>query len=161
MGRYDNHNTSFLGRGWSFPPTFHKDLHTGVEMVSDVEDIKQSLEILFNTNPGERVMLPDYGSQLTKFLFEPITNTHLHFLKDIIRAAVLKYEPRIRLNDVEISSTPEDRLDGQIKIRLNYTIQTTNTRFNLVFPYYKLEGTDIPQLYHKNISHTIDKEKTI
>ncbi len=139
----------FLGRGWAFPPTFKNTEQTGVVMVSKEEDIKQSLEILMNTSKGERIMLPDYGSDLHDFLFDSISNSNLHLLQDIIKTAILRYEPRIRVNDILIDH--EQYLDGIIKIEIDYTIETTNTRFNLVFPYYKVEGTDIPQLFHKQI----------
>jgi len=62
---------SFLGTGWDFPPTFHKEA-PGVELVSDEEDIRSSLDILFSTDPGERVMQPLYGCALRKFVFEPM-----------------------------------------------------------------------------------------
>ncbi|MEM7185348.1 MAG: GPW/gp25 family protein [Bacteroidota bacterium] len=143
---------SFLGTGWGFPPTFHDHPLMGVEMVSNEHDIKESLEILLNTNLGERTMLPEYGSELQYFLFQPITNSRMHYLRDIIKTAILKYEPRIRLNDIQIDQ--KDYLDGVIRVAIKYTIKSNNTRFNLVFPYYKQEGTDIPQLYHKHVSQT-------
>ena len=70
---------SFLGTGWAFPPTFHDDKLTGVEMVKNEYDIKESLEILLNTNLGERIMLPDYGSELQKYVFDKITNSKMYF----------------------------------------------------------------------------------
>lgn len=91
---------SFLGRGWSFPPTFNNYGTGGVEMVEKEEDIKQSLEILMNTNKGERMMLPDYGCDLQSFLFESISSSNLHLLQDMIRTAILNYESRIEVNNV-------------------------------------------------------------
>ncbi len=149
-------NKSFLGRGWSFPPTFHASEDVGVEMVEREHDIKQSLEILFNTNLGERVMLPEYGCGLLRYLFDPISNTKMHFLKEYIRSAIIKYEPRIEVNDILIDT--EKQLEGIINIHIDYSIQTTNTRFNLVFPYYKIEGTDIPLVYYKHVTQTRQKE---
>jgi uncharacterized protein len=144
---------SFLGRGWSFPPTFHNYGTGGVEMVEKEEDIKQSLEILMNTNKGERMMLPEYGCDLQSFLFESISSSNMHLLSEMIKTAILNYEPRIRVNEVIIDH--KDYLDGIIKVEIDYTIETSNTRFNLVFPYYKVEGTDIPQLYHKHVTQSL------
>lgn len=144
-----NENKSFLGRGWSFPPTFITTGNIGVKMVENEEDIRQSLEILMSTSLGERTMLPEYGCDLHAYLFESINNSKMHFLKELIRTAIIKYEPRILLHDVIIDES--EYLDGIIKINLDYSIETSNTRFNLVFPYYKVEGTDVPQLYQKSI----------
>ncbi len=143
---------SFLGTGWSFPPTFHGHHWIGVEMVEKEHDIRESLEILLNTNLGERIMLPDYGSELQQYLFQPITNSRKYYIKDIIRSAIIKYEPRIKVNDVIIDQ--KDYLDGVIRVNIKYTIKSNNTRFNLVFPYYKMEGTNIPVLYHKHVTQT-------
>ena len=153
--KYRNNN-SFLGTGWAFPPTFHDDKLTGVEMVSQEADIKESLIILLNTNLGERIMLPEYGSELQLYLFDKISNSKLHFLKNIIKNAILKYEPRIKVNDIQIDS--KDTHQGIIKVSVKYTIKSNNTRFNLVFPYYKVEGTDIPVLFHKHVSMSLVNE---
>lgn len=147
---------SFLGKGWSFPPTFHNESTVGVEMVENEVDIHQSLEILLNTTKGERIMLPDYGCDLQTFLFESINDSKMHLLKEIIRSAIVTYEPRIELNDVIVDYS--DYQDGIIRIKLDYNVASTNTRFNLVFPYYKVEGTNIPQLYHKQVTQSIVSE---
>jgi len=142
-------NKTFLGRGWAFPPTFHKQSAQPVAMAEGVEDIRQSLEILMGTVLGERIMLPDYGSDLQAYLFKSISNSEVHFLKELIRTAIVNYETRIELEEVQLDYS--DYQEGIIKIGLNYSVETTNTRFNLVFPYYQVEGTHIPQLYRKNI----------
>lgn len=146
-------DNSFLGKGWSFPPTFNKLKSGGIEMVSNETDIKQSLEILLNTSLGERIMLPEYGCDLNFYLFESISVSKMHFLKEMIRTAIINFESRINLNDVIIDHT--DYLEGIIRVKLDYTIETTNTRFNLVFPYYKIEGTDVPQIFHKHVTQTL------
>lgn len=140
-------NKSFLGTGWGFPPTFHKENGLGIEMVSNEKDIRESLEILLNTKLGERIMNPGYGCDLYAYLFESISNSRIHLIAEMIKTAILRYEPRIKLNKVYIDES--EYLEGVIKINLDYHISLTNTRFNLVFPYYKIEGTDIPRLYKK------------
>jgi phage baseplate assembly protein W len=147
---------SFLGTGWAFPPTFHDDRLTGVEMVKDAHDIKESLVILLNTNLGERIMLPEYGSDLQNYLFDLISNSKLHFLKNVIRTAILKFEPRITVNDIIIDQ--KDYQEGIIRVIIKYTVKSNNTRFNLVFPYYKMEGTDIPVLFHKHVTLSLENE---
>ena len=133
-------NNSFLGTGWSFPPGFDKD-RGETEMLSDVEDIKSSLHILLTTRLGERVMQPTYGCNLDDLVFEALSSTFKSYIKDLIKTAILYHEPRIKLNNIELDDSRD--LEGIILIVIDYTVRTTNSRFNYVFPYYKNEGTDI------------------
>lgn len=129
---------SFLGTGWGFPPTFSKQKGT-VKTVSDEEDIYQSLHILLSTQLKERVMRSDFGCDLSAMLYENITVTLLTKIKGIVKNAILKFEPRIDLLEVEFHT--EDANNGVIKIEIVYKIRTTNSRKNFVFPYYLEEGT--------------------
>ena len=131
---------SFLGTGWGFPPAFNNKA-AEVAMLSDVDDIQSSLEILLTTRPGERVMRPDYGCNLDELLFEPLTTTFKTYIKDLVSTAILYYEPRIEVNSIELDDTGE--LEGRIVISIDYTVSATNTRFNFVYPFYKKEGTDL------------------
>lgn len=133
-----NPENSFLGTGWSFPPTFSR-LNYSVEMVSDEQDIRESLWVLFCTSLGERVMLPDYGSQLWRMVFQNITNTLMTQLADIVRQAVLNWEARINVDDVIVQ--PDATVAGLVVIDVAYTVSKTNARGNLVFPFYIQEGT--------------------
>jgi hypothetical protein len=127
---------SFLGTGWGFPPQFSKK-STRVEMLSDEEDIRSSLEILLSTRPGERIMRPDYGCNLEELVFEPLTTTFKTYIIDLIQTAILYYEPRIDVDKIDLDDTGE--LEGRILISIEYTIRSTNSRFNFVFPFYKNE----------------------
>jgi hypothetical protein len=128
---------SFLGTGWRFPPVFSKAAR-GVEMVTEDEDIKESLVILLLTSPGERVMQPTYGCGLRSMVFDSIDRGTITELTDIIERAVLFFETRIRLNTVGVDT--EKQYDGILKINFDYTIKTTNSRHNMVFPFYYREG---------------------
>ncbi|AUC16938.1 hypothetical protein BTO06_18075 [Tenacibaculum sp. SZ-18] len=131
---------AFLGIGWGFPPEFSEDLNE-VVMISEEEDIKSSLEILLNTRLGERVMLPNYGCNLQDLLFEKLDRTLITYTKELIETAILYHEPRIDVIKIDISET--DPLEGQLVIKIDYRIRATNSRTNVVFPFYKGEGTDI------------------
>lgn len=127
---------SFLGTGWSFPPAF--DPQTGiVQMLSDEADIQSSLEILLSTRLGERVMQPTYGCNLDEMLFEPLTTTLKTYIADLIRTAILYHEPRITVNKIDM--TESNDLEGLVLIKLEYTVKSTNSRYNYVYPYYKQE----------------------
>ncbi len=131
---------AFLGTGWSFPPEF-SSRGKGAKMVADDEDIRQSLNILFSTAPGERVMNPSYGCGLKALVFEHINESTITEIKDVVARAVLFFEPRITLNLVEVDDA--EIYDGVVKIKLDYTVRTTNTRSNIVYPFYLLEGSNV------------------
>lgn len=130
---------AFLGIGWGFPPEFHKHpVSPGVKMVSEEDDIQESLSILLSTMPGERVMQPAYGCGLNAMVFETITESSITEIKDVIERAVLFFETRITLNSIVVNT--EDSINGHLHIQLKYTVRKTNTRSNIVYPFYYLEG---------------------
>jgi hypothetical protein len=137
----------FLGRGWSFPPTFVPSIR-GVKMTEKNEDINRSLEILLTTRVGERIMQPKFGCNMEEMVFEPLSTTVKTIMKDKIKTAILYFEPRIDVADISMNTTNE--LKGEILIEIEYIVRATNNRFNFVFPYYINEGTELSIL-------TIDK----
>ncbi len=109
-------------------------------MVSEDQDIRESLWILLSTNPGERTMLPTFGCGLRARVFDSVTEGMITEVRDMVERAVLFFEPRITLNDVQVAMT--DPLNGLLEIAIEYTIRTTNTRSNMVYPFYYLEATN-------------------
>jgi uncharacterized protein len=127
----------FLGAGWAFPPEFMIE-GSSVAIVSGREDIEESLKILLSTLPGERVMQPDYGCDLTPLLFESLTTSLITDIGDRVRTAILYFEPRIMPEEVTV--VPDDLLNGKVVINVSYRVSATNSRHNFVFPFYKQEG---------------------
>lgn len=148
----DERSTSFLGKGWAFPPEFNYEMGT-VETVKDEEDIRQSLRIILGTIPGERIMFPTFGCEIRKFVFESNDPTQISMLKDAIYDAILYHEPRIKLEKIEIKDNTQIKdkaemenwrqIEGLIHIHIYYTVIITNTRSNMVYPFYLKEGTNI------------------
>src|SRR3954451_10122876 len=130
----------YLGRGWSFPPDFSR-APVGVAMLEEELDVASSLEILLATTPGERVMQPLYGCNLSELLFESLDTRLKTLMADKIESAILYFEPGVTLEKVDLDDSLE--LEGVILIKIIYRVKTTNSRFNFVYPYYKQEGTDI------------------
>lgn len=131
---------AYLGTGWSFPPAFDKATKR-ISLVSAEKDIDESLEILLSTSLGERVMQPEYGCNLKDYQFESMDNSFLGFIKDLVERAILYYEPRIRLEKVEITDAGSIELfEGLIKINVHYRIESTNTRYNYVYDFYLREA---------------------
>jgi len=131
-------NNSFLGTGWSFPPTFNQDTGT-VEMVSDEKDIFQSLEIILSTRPAERIMQPDFGCELSQFVFEEISQGLITGIKGTISDALLYHEPRIDVEEINIDESEA----GLLLINVIYRVRVTNSRFNLVYPFYINEAQTV------------------
>lgn len=136
---------SFLGTGWAFPVTFNKDLGA-VNMVSEVRDIEQSLTILLNTRPGERVLRPDYGCALDDLMFEPLDTGIITYIKDLISNAILYYEARVNLLNIEIVTDPAMIWEGRVLIELDLVVRSTNGRYNFVYDFYKREATIQPKI---------------
>ncbi|MCC5946168.1 MAG: GPW/gp25 family protein [Bernardetiaceae bacterium] len=135
-----NNERSFLGKGWKFPPTFDKNRNT-VMMVSDEQDINESLRILFSTLPGERLMNPEYGTVLHEMVFEDMSETLIGQISESLETLIIRHEPRIEVEQIDIDT--EEYLDGVIHIELMYRVRLTNTRSNMVYPFYFIEGTNI------------------
>ena len=128
----------FLGRGWRFPVGFDGD-SGAAHLVEAVDDINESLRILFETRPGERVMHPTYGCRIHDYVFEPMNRATARALEKAISRAILYFEPRILLRNVRVQI--DDWAEGRMKVYLDYEIQQTNSRHNIVFPFYSEEGT--------------------
>lgn len=110
-------------------------------MVSDKDDIRQSLDILLTTSLGERVMQPTYGCNLRDFLFEPMNSTLLGFLHDLVERAILFFEPRIIVQKIEITEPGSFELfEGKLRISVDYEIAETNSRLNYVYDFYLREA---------------------
>ena len=129
----------FLGQGWSFPPTFVNST-CSVNLVKAEEDIKQSLGILLSTTLGERVMRSDFGANLQQQVFEPMDAAFKTFITSIINDAITLYETRINLDSVDVFV---DNEGGLIQLTINFTIISSNSRANIVYPYYLNEGTNV------------------
>lgn len=127
---------AFLGRGLAFPVAV--DAADGsVAMAAYEEDIRQAIRIILDTDPGERVMRPDFGAGLRALVFEPINTHTLALARHRVEQALVLWEPRIDSISVQVSA---QALQGQIRIELRYRVRSTNTFYNLVHPFFLQEG---------------------
>ncbi len=136
-------SNDFLGKGWSFPPSFNAQTKT-VDITEKEEDINRSLQILLTTTTGERVMEPKYGCNMEELLFEPLNTSTKTIIIDKIKTAILYFEPRIDARSITLNT--QNELEGEVLIEIEYEVRATNSRFNFVFPYYKNEGTEMTLL---------------
>lgn len=130
------HPKAFLGRGLAFPLAV--DPATGgVAMAEHEEDIRQAIRIILETEPGERVMRPDFGAGLRALVFEPINTHTLALARHRVENALVQWEPRIDSIEVKVQVRPAQ---GLLAIEVRYRVRTTNTFYNLVYPFYLQEG---------------------
>jgi uncharacterized protein len=133
---------SFLGTGWSFPPEFvMSDRTGGVVMVSDEKDVESSLKILFGTALGERFLNPKYGLDMRELLFEPMSTTMRTFVEDRITTSISIYEPRIDVLSLVVDTTAQQ--EGRVVLMLEYRIRSTNSRYNLVYPFHATDANEL------------------
>ncbi|GAA3511924.1 GPW/gp25 family protein [Aquimarina addita] len=132
--------TPYIGIGWSFPPAFNK-FTSQVEMTTEDDDIEGSLEIILTTKLGERLLRPLFGCDLSTKVFETMNATQVNLIKNMIEECILLYEPRIDTEDIKINTN--NAFEGIFYIHIDYTVRTTNSRRNIVFPFYLNEGTDL------------------
>ena len=125
---------TYLGTGWGFPVRFNQ---RGVHLVSDEEDIWESLRILFSTIPGERVFRYNYGCPIDKWVFSKIDLSERTMIIDIIEQAIREGEPRITTDSVEVEI--RDAMEGILWIKVEFTIRQTNSRSSMVYPFYFME----------------------
>jgi phage baseplate assembly protein W len=121
----------FLGRGWSFPIAV--DGGRIVE-VGQEDKIRQAIEVILRTAPGERVTRPDFGCGIHDLVFESLSNDMLGRVISTVSEALATWEPRIDVLDVN----PQQDADqpNRILIEIDYRVRSTNSRLNLVFPFY-------------------------
>jgi phage baseplate assembly protein W len=131
------HGKAFLGQGWGFP--LQLDQTNEIALSAHEEDIRQAIRIILGTNQGERVMRPDFGAGLQAMVFEPINTTTKALVRHRVEQALITWEPRIDNISVTVR---EDLALGRLLIEIRYRVRVTNTFYNLVYPFYLLEGRE-------------------
>ena len=143
--------SDFLGIGWSYPPRFDRDAGS-VAMVADEQDIEESLRVLFGTQRGERLFHPKYGLDVNDLLFEAMSTTMRTLLEDRVKIGILIYEPRIEPLAVTVHS--QEPASGELHIELDYRVRATNSRYNLVFPFYRSDSNEMARSAANALSWT-------
>ncbi|MFQ5632833.1 MAG: GPW/gp25 family protein [bacterium] len=127
----------FLGTGWRFP--VYIDATGQVGHAKDEEDIRQAIWIILSTAKGERVMRPDFGCGIHDLVFDPINAGTVALVDNSVREALLFFEPRIDVLNIDVSD--KEAGQGKLLISIDYLVRATNSEFNLVFPFYLTEGS--------------------
>ena len=127
----------FLGRGWAMPVELEP--RTGlVASVQHEDDIRQSIRIILETTPGERVMRPNFGCGIHEMVFDAIDSTAIQRIRSIVDESLRRCEARIDVLDVVVEEAPSEQ--GRLIVEIEYRVRKTNQTGNLVFPFYFREG---------------------
>jgi len=123
----------FLGRGWAFP--VEVDSAGRLAYASEENKIRESVLIILGTARGERVMRPDFGSRLHELVFAAMNSSTRSLVSHYATEALVQWEPRI---DVLRISVREDltAAKGTLLVDIEYRVRSTNSIFNLVYPFY-------------------------
>jgi phage baseplate assembly protein W len=131
----------FLGTGMKFPPQI--DPATGrFVTVSGNKAVKESLYLILMTQTTERLVRPEFGSNIMSYTFMDTGTTMLSIFKRDITETIMNQEPRISDVDVQVEYRENQ---GAIIVDVGYTISATNTRDNLVFPFYLDRGQAVDE----------------
>jgi phage baseplate assembly protein W len=128
---------AFLGVGWAFPPRL--DAAGAVAEAVYEDDVREAIRIVLGTNPGERVMRPDFGAGLDRFVFEPVNPTTIARLQRQVREALVTWEPRIDIDEIDVK--PQGTPPVVLLVELVYRVRATNALENFVYPFYLQEGS--------------------
>jgi phage baseplate assembly protein W len=124
----------FIGRGWSFP--LGVSATGGIALSGGDDEIGESIRLILGTAPGERPMRPQFGCGIHDLVFAAVDTAFAGTVSTEVTSALERWEPRIDVGKVTVTSEPER--DGVVLISIEYTLKTTNDRRNLVFPFYTI-----------------------
>lgn len=143
----------FLGTGMKFPPQI--DPATGrFVTVSGNRAVKESLYLILMTQTTERLVRPEFGSDIMSFTFMDTGTTVMSMFRRNITETILNQEPRISDVDVDMEFRENQ---GAIIISINYLVAATNSRENLVFPFYLDRGQSMEEEEEKRPEGYFDK----
>lgn len=126
----------FLGIGWKFPMQLNAEQEVALSQYE--QDIQEAIWIILSTAPGERLMRPDFGCGIHRYVFEPNDTGTAGLVGFAVEDALTQWEPRILLNEVNVQ--PDADNPAVMLIHIDYKVRETDTRFNLVYPFYLERG---------------------
>lgn len=132
-------NRSLLGRGPAFP--YVTSDSNGLKYTQDIERINQSLFIIFETPKGSRLMMPEFGSDIRKYRFDPLDRVLLERLRYTITKDIDQWEPRISLTSIEFLADSNAIDNSTLFVNISYRLINTDVSGNFVYP-YKMETYD-------------------
>lgn len=127
---------SHLGQGLAFP--LRMTMQGRVQISSAFRSIEESIQIILQTQLGERVYRPDFGSRLSELTFAPMNTQTLLLLRLHVQEALEKWEPRIELDEIRAEPDP---MHGRVDITIRYHPKDEHEQRSLVYPFYLLPNS--------------------
>jgi phage baseplate assembly protein W len=124
----------FIGSGWGFP--LRTDATGGIALVSRERELEEAMRLILATAPGERPMRPEFGCGVHDYVFAGANASSAHAIAAEVRKALLRWEPRVIVQDVEV--VPDEDDAALLYINVHYRPKATNDPRNLVFPFYTI-----------------------
>ncbi|MFJ9407347.1 GPW/gp25 family protein [Streptomyces sp. NPDC101393] len=131
----------FVGAGWGFP--LRMDAGGGIALVRREREIEESIRLVLATAPGERPMRPEFGCAVHDMVFAPVNEATAGRIRYEVRSSLDRWEPRIEVQDVEVSPAPDE--PSVLFIDVRYSVRGTNNPRSLVFPFYVIPSTESPE----------------
>jgi phage baseplate assembly protein W len=121
-----------LGRGWNFP--IMPDARTGqLRFIDGPDKVHQSIMLILETEPSERIMRPTFGCGLRRFLMKPNTSATRALIKNDVELALAAFEPRIRVQKVTVDPGDDPSL---VIVQIAYVHVRDGRKDNFVYPFY-------------------------
>jgi Bacteriophage baseplate protein W len=136
MSDQSQQSSEFLGAGIAFPLSVNDEGLIGMNALE--HHVQQSILLILQTAKGERVMRPDFGARLSDLAFEPLSQATITLAQHYVKEALIRFEPRIEVLNVEVTVNPQQQ--DHLFIQLHYRVRSTDTTFNLVYPFYIERG---------------------
>ncbi|MDT0461221.1 GPW/gp25 family protein [Streptomyces sp. DSM 41527] len=130
----------FVGAGWTFP--LRTDAAGGIALARREREIEESIRLVLATAPGERPMRPEFGCAVHDMVFAPVNEATAGRIRYEVRSSLDRWEPRIEVQDVEVTPAPDD--PSVLFIDVRYSVRGTNNPRSLVFPFYVIPSSESP-----------------
>jgi phage baseplate assembly protein W len=126
----------FLGVGWKFPVRLDEQGEIGLSRHET--DIQEAIWIILSTAPGERLMRPEFGCGIHDYVFAPNNTRTAGLVRHQVEQALNRWEPRIEVEEVRVGADADN--PAVLLIQITYRVRATDSRFNLVYPFYLERG---------------------
>ncbi len=120
-------SANLYGKSLGFPPRVGPDGQ--MAWSAGEQNVRESILVILRTRPGERLLRPDFGCGLDRYLFEPNSIATLRLIQEDVKQALTRWEPRITLDDIQVGSDPRDA--RVVNIIIFYTLVATQQRERL------------------------------
>ena len=131
--------SDLLGKGWKYP--IQLDEQNEIALAKGEEDIQEAIWIILSTAFGERLMHPDFGCGIHELVFAPNNTGTAGLARFYVEDALTRWEPRIDVEEVEVQMDPAQQ--ELLLISVSYRVRTTDSRYNLVYPFYLTRGANV------------------